>query len=160
MGKTHSKWIDVIVEDTGGTLRSIPVNSINGMGLEYDELELTAFQDQIKNSVLGHPQNQIEVSGPFTTDAAAAAGTLSGSHTILAPLAGGETPKSIDIQVGMGAAWEAGDPQFGLTADSDNGYICSMYQVDPSSMTYTARFVIKGGAIAPAWGTAAESAAS
>lgn len=157
MAKTHSKHIDFLVHDSTGALRSIPVNSINGIGLEYEELDMTAFQDAITNSVLGHPRNQIEISGPWTTDAAATAGTLSGSHTILSALEGGSTPLSLDVQVGIGGAWQPGDPQFGLTADASNGYLCASYTFDPSNMTYTARFVITGGAIVPEWGTAAET---
>ena len=157
MAKTHFKYTDFIIHDSGGTLRSIPINSINGLSLEEDALELTAWQDAIKNSVLGHPQNEIEVSGRWDTDAAAAVGTLSGSHTILSALQGGVTPLSLDVQVGMGAAWQAGDPQFGLTATATAGYLLQTYDVDLSTMAYTAKFIITGGALAPAWGTAAET---
>jgi hypothetical protein len=161
-GKTHAKHIDFRLEDAGGAMRSIPVNSISGIGLTYEELDLTAFQDAIKNSVLGHPEAPIEISGPWTTTAAQTAGTLSGSHTILSALVGVMTPKSLDIQVGVRHAWESGEPQFGISASltPQNGYVVQSYVFDPSNMTYTARLVMLGGSVAPAWGTAAEVVAA
>src|SRR4051812_23443430 len=113
-GRTHPRWIDFRVKDSGGTLRSIPVSSINGIGLNYEEMDVTAFQDAIKSSVLGQPEAPIEVSGPFDTSAVAAAGTLSGSHTVLNAIDGATTPLTLDVQVGIGHAWTAGEPQFGI----------------------------------------------
>jgi hypothetical protein len=156
-GRTHSKWIYFIVDDSAGTLRNIPVNSINGIGLTYDEMDVTAFQDAIKNSVLGHPDAPIEISGPLDSSAAAAVPSLSGSHTVLSVICGANTPLSLDIQVGVRHAWESGEPQFGITSSAVNGYLCSAYTVDPSSMTYSAKFVLSAGSAAPAWGTAAET---
>ena len=155
-GRTTFKWTDFIVDDSGGTLRSIPVNSINGIGLTYDEMDVTAFQDAIKNALPGHANCAISISGPFDTTAAAAAGTLSGSHTILSNLPGGVTPLSLDVQVGIRHAWEAGEPQFGITATATSGFLCGSYVPNIDDGTYTATFYMIGGT-APAWGTAAES---
>jgi len=156
-GRTHSKFIYVIIKDTGGTLRNIPVNSINGIGITYEEMDVTAFQDAVKTSIQGHGQADIELKGPLDTSAAAASPALSGSHTVLQPLNGGTTPKSLDIQVGIGHVWEAGEPQFGITSSTVNGYLVSSYVVDPSDMSYTARLILAPASAAPAWGTAAET---
>lgn len=155
-GRTVSKWTDFRVDDSAGTLRSIPVDSINGVGLTYDESEVTAFQDAIKNVLPNHPSCQITITGPFDNSAAAAAGTLSGSHTILSGIVGGNTPLSLDIQIGMRHAWESGEPQFGITSSSTVGFLCTAYSVDIASMKYSATFSVMGGT-APAWGTAAET---
>ena len=155
-GRTVSKWVDFIVDDSGATLRSIPVNSVNGVGLSYDEMEVTAFQEAIKNVLPGHADCVINISGPFDNSVAAAAGTLSGSHTILSAIDGGVTPLSLDIQIGMRHAWESGEPQFGMTATATSGFLCMNYSVNLDDTSYSATFRVMGG-VAPAWGTTAES---
>jgi hypothetical protein len=156
VGRTVSKWTDFRVDDSGSTLRSIPVDSINGVGLTFDESEVTAFQDAIKNVLPNHPDVQITITGPFDNTTAQSAGTLSGSHTILAPIVGGNTPLSLDIQIGMRHAWESGEPQFGITSSASSGFLCTAYTVDLATMKYSATFRVIGG-VAPAWGTAAET---
>ena len=156
-GRTVSKWTDFRVHDSGGTLRSIPINSINGVGLDYEEVDLTAFQDDMKGALLGQPSCIIDISGPFDNSVAATAGTLSGSHTVLSGILGGVTPLTIDVQLGIRHAWESGEPQFGITGTAANGFLCSSYKVDPGAGTYSAKFVMYPGSAAPAWGTAAES---
>lgn len=156
-GRTVSKFVDFRIDDSGGTLRSIPINSINGVGLTYPEVELTAFQDAVKGVLLNTPECTITITGPFDTTAAQTAGTLSGSHTILSAIVGALTPLTLDIQIGVGHAWESGEPQFGITSSAANGFLCSDYQVNPNDGTYSATFVMFPGSIAPAWGTAAES---
>jgi len=156
-GRTVSKWTDFRIDDNAGTLRSIPVNSINGVGLDYEEVDLTAFQDAMKGVLLGQPSCTIDIAGPFDNSVAAAAGTLSGSHTVLSGIVGGVTPLTLDVQLGIRHAWEADEPQFGITSTAANGFLCSSYQVDPGAGTYSAKFVMYPGSAAPAWGTAAES---
>lgn len=155
-GRTVKKWTDFRVHDSGAVLRSIPVDSINGVGLTYDESEVTAFQDAIKNVLPAHPSCQITITGPFDNSAAATAGTLSGSHTILSGIVGGNTPLSLDVQIGIRAAWASGDPQFGITKSTTSGFICTAYTVDLAAMKYSATFSVYGG-VAPAWGTTAET---
>jgi hypothetical protein len=155
-GRTVSRYTDFRVDDSAGTLRSIPVDSINGVGLTFDEVNVTAFQDAIKNALLGHPGCTISITGPFDTGAAQAAGTLSGSHTILNGIVGVNTPLSLDVQVGIRHAWESGEPQFGITSSSTSGFLCSEYVPDINNGKYSAKFVVVGS-VAPAWGTAAES---
>jgi len=156
-GRTVSKWVDFRVDDSAGTLRSIPVNSINGIGLTYPEVDLTAFQDAIQGALPNTPDCTITISGPWDTTAAQTVGTLSGSHTVLSAIVGLLVPLTLDIQVGVRHAWEAGEPQFGITSSAVNGFLCFEYLFDPSAGTYTAKFRMSPGSIAPAWGTAAES---
>ncbi len=155
-GRTVGKYMDFILDDSGGTLRSIPVTTVTGTGLTFEEIDVTALQDAVKNVLPGQPEVTIEISGPFSNKAAASAGTLSGSHTILEPVNGGIVPLSMDIQIGLQTAWSSGDPQFGITQSATSGMLVTAYTVDIAAMTYTATLKVMGGT-APAWGTAAET---
>lgn len=161
-GRTVRRWTKFIVDDSAGTLREIPVDSINGVGLEYDEAEVTAFQDAIKNVLTGHPDLTIEITGPFDNSAAVAASSpgaapaLSGSHTVLNGIVGGNTPLSLDIQIGIRHYWETGEPQFGISSSATSGMLCTKYVVTLEDMKYSATFKVMGGT-APAWGSAAET---
>lgn len=152
-GRTISRFTDMRVDDSSGTLRSIPVDSINGVGLDYEQIDLTAFQDAVKGSLPALPSCTITVTGPFSTDAAASAGTLSGSHTILNNLPGGVTPLSLGVFLGMRHTWEAGEPTFGLSSSATSGFLCKKYDVKDGK--YSAEFVVYPGSSVPAWTTAA-----
>ncbi len=150
-GKTVSKWVGFFIDDSGGTLRNVTgVKSINGIGLDYEEADVTAFADAIKNVLPGHPDLTIDVVSNFDNTAD------TGFHTVFSSLVGGNTPLSMDIQIGMRHAWEAGEPQFGITSTSTSGMICTGYTVNPDSMEATAKLRVYGGT-APAWGTTAET---
>lgn len=155
MARTVSKWIDFRVSDSGGTIRSIPISSINGVGLQHETVDLTAFQDAVKGGLPGHPSGDIEISGPFDTAAAATAPALSGSHTILSAINGLATPLSLGVFVGMGAAWTNGNPVFGLAKTATSGYICTSYTFNPNDGTYSAHFTPYPGSAKPDWGTTA-----
>ncbi len=154
-GRGQSKWIDFRVDDSAGTLRSIPVTTINGVGVTYDEQELMAIQDQLHNALPNFANAPIDITGPLDTSVAAAAPTLSGSHTVLSAINGLSVPLSLGVFVGMRHVWESGEPVFGLTSSATSGYVCVSYVVDPVAMTYSARFVPYPGSALPAWGTVA-----
>src|SRR3990170_674627 len=156
-GRTVSKWTSFVIDDSGGTLRTIPVNTINGVSLTYSELDLTAWMDALHGALPEQPDCVVSIGGPFDTTAVAAAGTLSGSHTVLSAIVGLNTPLTMDVQVGIRHAWEYGEPQFGITSTAANGFLCRSYDVDLSSMQYTATFGMFPGSAAPAWGTTAET---
>ena len=156
-GRTTQKWVSFNVDDSGGTLRTIPIDSINGVGLTYDQVELTALQDAIKGALPAHPDCVIEITGPFDTTAVAAAGTLSGSYTVLSAIVGGVTPLTLDVQIGIRHAWESGEPQFGITSSATSGFLCFDFQPDLNTGKYSASFRMFPGSSAPAWGTAAET---
>lgn len=155
-GRTNFKWLDFIIHDSDGTLRSIPVTAINGVGFTVATTDQTAFQDAITNALPGHLTCVINIAGPWDSVVVAAAGTLSGSHTVLSPLPGLTKPLTLDVQIGVRQAWETGEPQFGITASATSGFLCSSYVVDVGAGTYTASFYVTG-VTAPAWGTAAET---
>lgn len=152
-GRTTSKWVKFSVDDSGSTLRTIPVDSINGVGLTYEEVDVTAFMDAIRGALPGTPTCTIEITGPFDTTTVQAVGTLSGSHTVLYNLAGGVTPLSLMVQIGIRQVWDT-EPVFGSTASSTSGFLCRLYEVDVNAGKYRAVFGMYPGSSAPAWGTA------
>ena len=156
-GRTVSRWTDFIVDDSNGTLRSIPVSSVNGVGLDYPATDMSAWQDAIKGALPEVPECVLAIEGPFDTTAAQTVGTLSGSHTILNGINGWSTPLTLDIQCGVRHDWESGEPQFGITSSAANGFLCRKYTVDLSTFRYSAEFIMFPGSTAPAWGTTSES---
>lgn len=157
-GRTVTKWTRFALDDSGGTPREIPVDSISPVGFVYDETDVTAYQDAVKGYLSAHPDAAIDITGPFDNTAAVglagtgAAPTLSGSHTILYPIAGGSTPLGLAVMYGIRGYWAAGDPVFGVVAPgAASGYLCTKYQVEGEK--YSARFVPFPGTT-PAWGTA------
>lgn len=158
--RTVSKYVRFIIGDSADTLRHIPVDTINGIGLTYDEVSYAPFIDQIKGVLANLPGMSLTIGGPLDNTTAAASPSLSGSHTVLEPLNGVMTPRSFDIQFGMNAAWTAGAPQFGMTKTATSGVIVTDYQVIPNSsgeVKYSAKISILSGSALPAWGTTAET---
>lgn len=156
-GRTVTRWTRFAVDDSGGTPREIPVTTISPVGFTSDEVEVTAYQDAVKNYLAGHPDAPIEVTGPFDNSAAVAlaasgaAPTLSGSHTVLSAIYGLGTPLGLWVGFGIRGYWTTGDPAFGVVSPSaSSGYLCTAYTVDGEM--YTARFVPYGATV-PAWGT-------
>ena len=147
-GRTHAKHLTIKLDNSGGTLTDITayVNSIGTVGLVYDSQDVTAFSDGVKNIVIGQPAAPLTIGGPFDT--------VMHAHAI--GINGVATPLSLDIQVGIRAAWEAGAPQFGITSSASSGYLMTGYTVDMGANTWSAQLDVFGPT-APAWGTAAES---
>jgi hypothetical protein len=147
-GRTNSKHITVKLDNAAGTLTDISayVNTVGTLGLTYDKQDVTAFSDGAKNIVIGQPEAPLTIGGPIDT-------TI---HTQMIAINGAAVPLSLDIQVGIRHAWEAGEPQFGITSSATSGYLCHSYTVDPSANTWSAQLDVFGPT-APAWGTAAET---
>ena len=148
-GRTVSRWTAFLFSD-GSSMRELPVNSINGVGLNYPEVELTAFMDAIKGALPDTPDCAIDISGPFDSSSNSA-------HAVLSAADGVSTPRSLDVQIGIRHDWEAGEPQFGITATATSGFFVSSYIVDVDAGTYSAKFCMFSGSSAPAWGTVAEA---
>ena len=162
-GRRVGKFVRFLVHDTGATFREIPVTAINGVGLTYPEVDVSAIQDAVKGMLNGQPDYTLEVSGPLSTKAAVAAAAsgvapaLSGSHTIMANLPDDLTPLGFQIYIGMRHHCTTGEPVFGLSATTGaggNGILCMNYNVDPIASTYSATFRMSPGSAVPAWGVA------
>ncbi len=145
-GRTSVKYIEVHLDDSGGTLRDLSsyVSDIGSVGLTSDTQEVTAYGDGSKNVVIGHPGAPLTIGGPFDTVA----------HGYLTGVNGTGTALSLDIRIGIRHAWESGEPQFGITSSSTSGYVCHGYTTD--GVTWSAQLDVFGST-APAWGTAAET---
>ena len=161
-GRTSPRYVKFQIEDTGGTMRDIPVMTFSAVGLTYDELDVSALQELVKSFVSGMANFELTIGGPFDTTAATAASAsgqdagsyLSGSHTILEPLNGGTTAKSFGIYFGIQGDWATNDPVFGAV----DSIIVTNYQVN-EDMTYSAKIVkAPSAANDPDWGTAAIAA--
>jgi hypothetical protein len=156
-GRTSPRFAKFQIEDTGGVLRDVPVNSFGSVGLTYDEVDVSALQELVKSFMSGQANFSLTISGPFDNSAAqAASGTgavaaLSGSHTVLEPLNGGLTPRAFGVYFGIQAYWSTGDPVFG----ADNCVIVTDYTVDPAAGTYSCKLARVSGGTAPDWGTTA-----
>jgi hypothetical protein len=146
-GRTIQRWIGFLLSD-GTALRSLEVDTINNIGLNYPEVEVYAWLDLIKGVLLDTPDCAIDIGGPFSNIA-------NGAHVVLSAQNGLYTPRSFDIQIGIQHAWEAGEPQFGITATATSGILVSNYIVTGNK--YSAKLRMKTGSSAPVWGTAAET---
>ena len=147
-GRTHSKHIGVFLDNAAGTLTDITayVNTVGTIGLTYETQDVTAFSDGVKNIVIGQPTASLAIGGPIDTVI----------HTQMTAINGLSVPLSLDIRVGIRHAWEAGEPQFGITSSSTSGYLCHSYTIDPSANTWSATLDVFGPT-APAWGSSAET---
>jgi len=162
VGRTVGKYCKFQIDDSGATVRDIPVTSINGVGLQYDEVDVSAIQDAVKGFLNGQPDVSLEISGPFDSSAAQAASAsgavaaLSGSHTVLNDLPNDLTGLTIGVYFGIRQYWTTGEPVWGVSGDTaGNGFLCMNYNVDPIASTYTASFKLYPGSAAPSWGVAA-----
>lgn len=147
-GRTHNKWLIFKLDNGSGTLTDITayVNKVGDIGLTYEPTDVTAFSDAVANVINGRPGAKLSIGGPVDTVV----------HTQMTAITGGVTPLSLDVQLGIRHAWEAGEPQYGITSSSTVGYVVTKYIVNGDDMTWTADLDVMG-ATAPAWGTAAES---
>lgn len=147
-GRTHAKYIQFFLDNSGGTLTDLTAytNTVGTIGVTYDTQDVTAFSDGSKNIVIGQPGMPLTIGGPFDTVI----------HAHMIAINGGVTPLSLDIRIGIQSAWDSGEPQFGITSSATSGYLCHSYAIDPQANTWSAQLDVFG-ATAPAFGTAAET---
>ncbi|HMN00170.1 MAG TPA: hypothetical protein PKC99_14255 [Anaerolineales bacterium] len=147
-GRTHAKHITVKLDNSAGTLTDISkhVNTVGSIGATYETQDVTAWGDGTKNIVIGQPSVPLTIGGPWSTEI----------HSQMTGINGSGVPLSLDIQIGIRHAWEAGEPQFGISSNANSGYLCHAYTYDPGANTWSAQLDVYGS-VAPEWGTAAES---
>jgi hypothetical protein len=145
-------------------MREIPVDSVSGVGPQFQTVDLSAFQDPAHGFLPDMPIVQIKITGPFDNTApvamagSAAAPTLSGSHTVLSAIAGvvppcsGPVYMSLAVMFGIRGYYTTGDPAFGLaTGAIGSGFWCSEYTPDPTNGKYSATFDLYPGSTLPTW---------
>lgn len=150
-GKTHPRYITVTVDDSAGTPRNITcsINNIGGIGLTYDQSDVTTICNSVKQYLTGYGDATIDLSGPFNNTAAAAAPAESGAHAVLPALLAAGSAATVTIAIGIRAAPTGGDPEF------EGEFVCTSYTLSGSAsdLTWSAQFKPAFGAAAPAWGT-------
>lgn len=147
-GRTVQDFTSLLIGD-GVAMRVILVDTLGDIGLDYPETDLFAFQDAVHGVLVGKPDFSLDFSGPIDNTA------TTGTSTVLRALVGVMTPRSFDVQIGVRHAWEAGEPQFGITSSAANGCIVTKYKEQGAK--YSATIRMYAGSAAPAWGTAAET---
>lgn len=162
-GRTSPRFAKFQIEDSGGTMRDVPVSSFGDVGLTYDEMDVSAFQETVKSFISGMANFSLSMTGPFdNTAATAASGSgqdagdyLSGTHTIIEPLNGALTARSFGVYFGVQADWSTGDPVFG----GIDSVIVTDYRVNIDAGTCSWK-IVKAPTAAndPDWGTAAITA--
>ena len=168
-GRSIDKWVRVVLSDSANVLREIPVESFGDIGIEGDEVDVSALQDAIKNYLTGQGNAPIELGGPFDTAAAVAAAAsgaapaLSGSYTVLQPIDRDGLPHTLQVLFGVRHNWETGESGFGLqrASASNSGYTLTSFKVSSNGgkLSYKAKFAVTGS-VAPGWGTALLTAGS
>lgn len=144
-GRTNAKYIGFFLDDSGGTLTDLTAytKSVGTFGLTYDEQDVTAYSDGVKNVIIGRADAPLTVV--FQWDTAVFAHLIALSNV---------TPLTLDIRVGIRHAWEANEPCFGITSSAASGYLIK--DITATDTEITASFVVFG-ATAPGWATTAHT---
>ena len=145
MSKRIGKWVVIILDDSGATARTITndVTAINGLPLNYGKVEVGGF-GQDMSYLLGRGDSEITL----TVHASPTATT--GAHTVIKGIVGGNTGRTLTIQIGANAAPTTGDPEF------EGEVVCVSYNVTPDlngAVMGEAVFAPASGNALPAWGT-------
>lgn len=158
-GRTLNKFVYMVIEDSGGTMRNLVLKSVPEIGLISDDVDVSAVSDAIKRHMAGQSDFNMTFNFPASNAAAVAVATSgnapaeSGSITVLQPLSGGLTAKSFGIYFGMQHYWTTGDPVFG-GIDTVN---VSDYTLNGDTVSVRISYCANA-ANALAWGTAAITA--
>ena len=154
-GRTVQDFTSLLIGAAGGSMQIIRINSLGDLGLTYEEQDMSAWVDAVKGVLVGKPDFTLDFGGPIDNTA------TTGTSTLLRAWNGVMTALSFDVQVGIRHAWEAGEPQFGVTGvvASNSGIMVTRYTESGGMFSATIR-MLAGSAAAPAWGTAAEAVPS
>ena len=144
-GKTHSRYIKILLDDSGGTARDITssVDTIGDIGLTHEQTDVTALSDTVMQYLSGRGDADIQLGGPFNNTA------TTGAHAVLTSLNGANTAATLTIQIGIRAAPTTGDPEF------EGEFVVTKYtpSVDMGAVKWSASLKPAFGTSAPAWGT-------
>ena len=154
-GRTVKEFTNLLLGVAGGTMYSMKINSMGDLGLTYEEVDMAAWIDAVNGVLVGKPGFEFDFGGPIDNTA------TSGPSTLLRAWNGVMTALSFDVQVGIRHAYEANEPQFGVTGTVASNSGCMVTKYVENEGMYSARIrMIAGSATAPAWGIAAEAVPS
>ena len=155
-GRTISAFTNLLLGVAAGSMISMKIDELGELGLDYEEVEISAWTDAVKGVLVGKPDFSLTFGGPIDNTATTGPSTLMRTW-----IATPNTLLSFDVQVGVRHAWETGEQQFGYTGviASNSGATLTSYKESGGRYTASLRMV-SGSAAAPAWGTAAEAVPS
>jgi hypothetical protein len=140
-GKTHSKWVTV---SYNSQLITCSIDSLSGIGLNFDTVEVTTLCNTIKERLIGHSDVSIGASGPFNDTA------TTGAHNVVQPLNGNPTGAPLVISIGSGAAPTTNDAKFTVSLMGVDNYTVSAST--GGAVTASWNWTPRPGSTA-AWGT-------
>jgi len=144
-GRTNAKYISFYLDNSSGTLTDLTAytKSIGTVGLTFEEQDVTAYSDGVKNVTIGRADAPLSVT--FQMDTVVYAHLIALNRT---------TPLSLDIRFGIRHAWESGEPCFGITSSATSGYL--LKDLTMTDTEINASFVVFGPT-APNWATVAHT---
>ena len=159
-GRTVGKLFKLQVGDINNVLRDLEVESVNGFGVNYPQVDVSALQDALKGFLPGQPDATLTFTGPFSNKAAQAASgsgafpTPSGCLNVLPALVGGFVPRTLAIYVGLQEVWTIPDPCWGIAhTATDCVLLFSFDTTIGADLKYSATFKFAPGSAAPIWYT-------
>lgn len=127
-GRTNAKFIGVHIDNAAGTLTDLSAycKSIGTVGLRYDEQDVTAYSDGVKNVTIGKPTADLQFV--FQNDTVPFAQFIALSRV---------TPLTIDIRFGIRQTYTSGEPCFGITSSATSGYLLKDMTMTDTELTVT-----------------------
>jgi len=150
-GRTVDRWTTFFIDDSGATLRQIPIVSASGIGIDYPVVDLTATQDPGHGGLPDTPNFKATITAPFDTLA------TTGAFTVISGVVGKSVPLAFDYRQGIQHTWEAGEPTFGVTGSGTDGVLVTNLIVNPDAGTFSFDLILFPGSALPAWAIAAHT---
>jgi len=125
-GKTTSKYVTVTYNSQAVTCS---IDNITGLGISYQEVDVTTLCKAIAENVNGVGTVAISVSGPLDNTAS------TGGHTVFAAANGVQTGYALVVVFGIRAAPSGGEPTFTVSLAMTTSYVVS---AGGGNVTYSA----------------------
>ena len=127
-GRTNTKFIGFWLDNSGGTLTDLTAytRNVGTVGLTSESQDVTAYNDGIRNVVIGRPDAPLSIT--FVMDTVIFAHLIALNHV---------TPLSLDIRFGIRQAHVATEPCFGITSSATSGYLFKDMTTDGETITAT-----------------------
>ena len=127
-GRTNAKYIGFWLDNSSGTLTDLTAytKSVGTVGLTYDEQDVTAYSDGVKNVTIGRADAPLSVV--FQMD------TVPFAHLIALSRV---TPLTLDVRFGIRQTWTSGEPVFGITSSATSGYLLKDLTIIETEITAT-----------------------
>ena len=127
--RTNAKFTEFWLDDSGGTLTdlSLYANNVGTVGLTFEEQDVTAYKDDVKNFTIGRPDAPIQVV--FKNDTVVFAHLIALNHV---------TPLSLDVRFGIRQSPQVtGEPCFGISSSATSGYLFKDMTMTDTEITAT-----------------------